>query len=64
MLSQVKRGDRVIFGGGIYGTVTSVKEEKNEDGRADGKGAVVTIEIDKNTRIEVRRDAITNVLSE
>ena len=30
MLSQVKRGDRVLTGGGIIGTITKVKEENDE----------------------------------
>ena len=65
MLGQVKRGDRVIFGNGIYGTVMAVKEEKDEGGKAGAlKSAVVTIEIDKNTRVDVRRDSISAVLSE
>ena len=52
MLSALKRGDRVVTGGGILGTVQRVREGSNE----------VEVEIAPNTRVTVLRDTITSVL--
>jgi preprotein translocase subunit YajC len=48
MLGQVKRGDRVLTGGGIIGTITKVKDETDE----------VTVEIADGVR-----GTITDVLN-
>lgn len=53
MLGQVKRGDRVLTGGGIIGTVTKVKEETDE----------VTVEISDGVKVDVLRGTISDVFT-
>lgn len=53
MLSQVKRGDRVLTGGGIIGTVTKVKEDTEE----------VTVEIADGIKVDVLRGTISDVFT-
>jgi len=50
MLAAIKRGDRVITGGGIVGVVQRVKE-----------GNEVEVEIAPNVRVTVLRETITTV---
>jgi preprotein translocase subunit YajC len=50
--SGLKRGDRVLTGGGIVGTVQRVKEGTDE----------LEVEIAPNVRVTVLRDTITSVL--
>ncbi|NLX18239.1 MAG: preprotein translocase subunit YajC [Desulfobulbus sp.] len=45
-LANLKRGDRVITGGGIHGVITSLTD------------TVITLEIAENVRIKVSRSAI------
>ena len=52
MLSALKRGDRVITGGGIVGVVQRVKDN-NE----------VEVEIAPNVRVSVMRDTISSVIN-
>jgi preprotein translocase subunit YajC len=52
MLGALKRGDRVVTGGGILGTVQRVREGSNE----------VEVEIAPNLRVTVVRDTITSVV--
>jgi preprotein translocase subunit YajC len=52
MLLSLKRGDRVVTGGGILGTVQKVKEGSNE----------VEVELSANLRVTVLRDTISTVL--
>ena len=52
MLSAIRRGDKVVTGGGIMGIVTKVNDD-NE----------VTIEIAKDIKVRVRRHLIHEVLS-
>ena len=51
MLSALKKGDRVITQGGIYGTVQGVEPE------------VVYLKIADNVRVKVSRSAITGLIS-
>ncbi|MGH6943769.1 MAG: preprotein translocase subunit YajC [Geminicoccaceae bacterium] len=53
MISAVKRGDRVLTAGGIFGTV--VKLEEGED--------VVLVEIAKDIRVRVARGTISDVIN-
>ena len=55
MLSNLKKNDRVLTTGGIYGVVTNVQLDADE----------VTIRVDEttNTKIKVTRTAIHRVLS-
>lgn len=52
MLTAVRRGDKIITGGGIYGTVTKVVNE-NE----------LAVQIADGVRIRVSRGTISEVLS-
>ena len=52
MLKALKRGDRVVTGGGILGTVQKVKDGSNE----------VEVELAPNLRVTVLRDTISTVL--
>ena len=52
MLSAIRRGDKVVTGGGIMGSVAKVNDD-NE----------VTIEIAKDIKVRVRRHLIHEVLS-
>jgi preprotein translocase subunit YajC len=52
MLGALKRGDRVVTGGGILGTVQRVRDNSNE----------VDVEIAPNLRVTVLRDTITSVV--
>lgn len=50
MLNSVKSGDRVIFGGGLLGLVTNVKDN------------VLVIKVADNTKLEVLKASVTRVL--
>lgn len=52
MLAAVRRGDKVVTGGGIIGTVTKVIDD-NE----------VTVEIAEGVKVRVQRGMISGVLS-
>jgi preprotein translocase subunit YajC len=52
MIASVRRGDRVLTGGGIIGTVTKVVND-NE----------LQVEIAENVRVKVARSSITEVLA-
>jgi len=51
MLSSLKKGDRVVTTGGIYGTVQGVE------------GDVVFLKIAENVKVKVARSAVSGVLS-
>ncbi|MBU4199290.1 MAG: preprotein translocase subunit YajC [Verrucomicrobia bacterium] len=50
LISNIKSGDRVIFGGGLVGIVANIKER------------VFVIKIADNTKVEAVKGAITRVL--
>ncbi|TVR32865.1 MAG: preprotein translocase subunit YajC [Spirochaetaceae bacterium] len=50
MLSQLRKGDRVVTIGGMRGTIQSLKEDS------------VVLKVDSNTSIEFNRSAIGNVV--
>lgn len=52
MLDNLKKNDRVVTIGGIYGTVTSVRREADE----------VTIKVDDSTKLRVTVSAVSRVL--
>jgi len=52
MLGAIRRGDKVVTGGGIIGTVTKVDDEMQ-----------VTVEIAQDIKVKVRRDLISAVMS-
>lgn len=53
MLDALRRGDRVVTGGGLVGTVAKVQEGSDE----------VLVDIAENTRVRVVRGTITSVLA-
>ena len=52
-LGALRRGDRVVTGGGILGTVQRVREGSNE----------IEVEIAPNIRVTVLRETITSVVN-
>ena len=52
MLAALRRGDRVVTGGGILGTVQRVKDGSDE----------VEVEIAPGVRVTVLRDTVTTVV--
>jgi preprotein translocase subunit YajC len=56
MLAAVKKNDRVVIAGGIYGTVTNVQREQDE----------VTVKVDEttNTKLRVTLGSIVRVVGE
>src|SRR5438105_1959137 len=52
MLSTLKKGDRVLTSGGIYGTIQGVEPD------------AVYLKIAENVKVKVSRSAITSVVSE
>jgi preprotein translocase subunit YajC len=51
MLGSLKKGDRVVTSGGIYGTIQGVEAE------------VVYLKISENVKVKVARSAITGVIT-
>ncbi|HEV7237631.1 MAG TPA: preprotein translocase subunit YajC [Thermoanaerobaculia bacterium] len=51
MLGQLKKGDRVLTTGGIYGTIQGVEPEH------------VTLKIAENVKVKVARSAISGVVT-
>ncbi len=56
MLAAVKKNDRVVTAGGIYGVVTNVHQEADE----------VTVKVDEatNTKLRVTLSSIVRVLGD
>ena len=52
MISSLRRGDKIITGGGLYGTVTKVVNDQE-----------AMVEIAEGVRVRVARSTITNVLT-
>lgn len=50
LISSIKTGDRIIFGGGLIGIVANIKDN------------VFTVKIADNTKIDVLRGAVTRVI--
>ncbi|MDR3536100.1 MAG: preprotein translocase subunit YajC [Acetobacteraceae bacterium] len=61
MLSQLKRGDRVVTGGGILGVVQRVPMVQDKDGKQVASQEI-EVEIAPNLRVTVLRETITTVL--
>lgn len=51
MIAAVKKGDRVVTIGGVYGTVVTVKEN------------TIVLKVDDNTRIEFAKSAVSSVVT-
>ena len=61
MLAALKRGDRVVTGGGILGTVQRVPMAQDKDGKPV-PSAEIEVEIAPNLKVTVMRDTITSVI--
>ena len=61
MLAALKRGDKVITGGGIIGTVQKVGMVADKDGK-QVPGNEIEVEIAPNLRVTVLRDTISSVV--
>src|SRR5690242_21703274 len=61
MISALKRGDRVVTGGGIVGVVHRVPMVSDKDGKQVAS-AEIEVEIAPNIRVTVVRETITNVI--
>jgi len=61
MISAVKRGDRVVTGGGILGTVQRVAMVQDKDGKQVASNEI-EVEIAPNIRVTVLRDTISAVV--
>jgi preprotein translocase subunit YajC len=60
MISALKRGDRVVTGGGIIGTVQRVPMVSDKDGKQVAS-TEIEVEIAPNIRVTVLRDTISSV---
>jgi preprotein translocase subunit YajC len=61
MISALKRGDRVVTGGGIVGTVQRVPMVQDKDGK-QMPSAEIEVEIAQGIRVTVLRDTISSVV--
>jgi preprotein translocase subunit YajC len=61
MIAAVRRGDRVVTGGGILGTVQRVPMVQDKDGK-QVPSQEIEVEIAKDIRVIVLRDTITSVI--
>ena len=61
MLATLKRGDRVVTGGGILGTVQRVPMVQGKDGKQVASPEI-EVEIAPNLRVTVLRETITSVV--
>lgn len=52
MIDALKKGDKVVTAGGIYGTIVGVKEKEN----------TVILKIDDNTKIELARNSVAQIV--
>ena len=50
LIAGVKSGDRVVFGGGLIGTVANIKD------------TVLVVKVAENTKLEVLRASVTRVI--
>ena len=62
MLGALKRGDRVVTGGGIIGTVQRVPMVQDKDGKQI-PSTEIEVEIAPNLRVTVLRETIASVVS-
>jgi len=61
MLSALKRGDKVVTGGGILGTVQRVPMVNDKNGK-QVPSAEIEVEIAPNLKVTVLRETITSVI--
>jgi preprotein translocase subunit YajC len=61
MIQALKRGDKVVTGGGILGTVQRVPMVQDKDGKQIASSEI-EVEIAPNLRVTVLRETITSVI--
>lgn len=61
LLQALKRGDKVVTGGGILGTVQRVPMVQDKDGKQVASNEI-EVEIAPNLRVTVLRETITSVI--
>ena len=61
MLAALKRGDKVVTGGGILGVVQKVPMVQDKDGKQIASNEI-EVEIAPNLRVTVLRETITSVI--
>jgi preprotein translocase subunit YajC len=61
MLNALKRGDRVVTGGGILGTVQRVPMVQDKDGK-QVPSQEIEVEIAPNLKVTVLRETISSVI--
>jgi preprotein translocase subunit YajC len=61
MIQALKRGDKVVTGGGILGTVQRVPMVQDKDGKQIASSEI-EVEIAPNLRVTVLRETITGVI--
>jgi preprotein translocase subunit YajC len=61
MISALKRGDRVVTGGGIIGTVQRVPTVQDKNGKQVASSEI-EVEIAQGIRVTVLRDTISSVV--
>jgi preprotein translocase subunit YajC len=61
MIAAVRRGDRIVTGGGILGVVNRVPMVQDKDGK-QVPSQEIEVEIAKDIRVMVLRDTITTVI--
>jgi preprotein translocase subunit YajC len=61
MLATLKRGDKVVTGGGILGTVQRVPMVQDKDGKQIASSEI-EVEIAPNLRVTVLRETISSVV--
>jgi preprotein translocase subunit YajC len=54
MLSKLKKGDEVVTGGGLFGRITAMDDERG----------FVILQISDNTKVKVLRSAVSGLASE
>ena len=59
LLDSLKKNDRVVTNGGVFGTIVNVHK-----GEGDDDAVVVRIDENNNTRIRVQRSAIARVITQ
>jgi len=52
MLSAIKKGDKVLIGGGIHGNIVGIEEK------------TLLVQIADNVKVKVERAAVANVIKE
>jgi preprotein translocase subunit YajC len=62
MLAALKRGDKVVTGGGILGVVQKVPMVQGKDGKQIASNEI-EVEIAPNLRVTVLRETITSVIN-